>query len=81
MVTGSGWLNEVELCLGLDLPAGGGPDLFWRKWIVRSCWSWQLLVKIFNLLFVHLQHHWALQLHGWTCGTSKEFTLLKTLLQ
>lgn len=80
-MTGSGWLNEVEFYLGvksLDLPTGGGPDLFWRKWIVGSCWRWQLLVKIFNLLFVHLQHHRSLQLHGRTCGTSKEFMLSNT---
>lgn len=54
-----------------DLPAGGGAALFGGQRVVGGRWSRQLLVKVLNLLLVHLHHHRPLQLHGRACGTIK----------
>lgn len=74
-------INEVCLQVNsdsLDLPAGGGSALFGRQRVVGGRWSRQLLIKVLNLLLVHLHHHRPLQLHGRACGTSKELILLNT---
>lgn len=64
---------------GPDLPAGAA-GLFGWQWVLRGCWRCQVLIKVINLLLIHLHHHWPLQLHSGACGTSKRIHAVKLLL-